>query len=126
MTNREYYSEKLLDIACTGASIALQNGKPCICRPYECNKCDCREENGCAEDFLKKWSEQEYIEEPVDWGSVEVDTPVLVKNTKEATWQKRRFAFYLNGTVYTWQHNMTSKETNKVLWWNYSKLDIEA
>lgn len=125
MNNREFYSKKILDIACAGGSVALKDGVPCRCAPYECSKCDCYDGENCEETYLQKWSELEYIEKPVNWNEVEIDTPVLVKNTEAAEWEKRRFACAINGVVYTWESNMTSKETKRVMWWNFAKLDKE-
>lgn len=61
----------------------------------------------------------------VDWSTVKVDTPVLVKNYKDSEWTKRYFAFYKDRVVYTWDGGATSWSTdhdNNVSWWNYAKL----
>lgn len=61
----------------------------------------------------------------VDWSTVKVDTPVLVRNCKDSEWIKRYFAFYKDGVVYTWDSGATSwsKNSNEnVSWWNYATL----
>lgn len=61
----------------------------------------------------------------VDWSTVKVDTPVLVKSVKDGKWKRRYFAFYNGGHVYTWDRGATSWSTNSnenVSWWNYTKL----
>lgn len=122
MKNREFYQEQLLDIACSGSAVALVNNAPVACKPYQCAKCECKDGDGCSELRLQRWSEEEYIEE-VDWNEVEVDTPLLVRNTKTGEWQPRLFAFYNRGTVYTFERGMSSKDSKNVLWWNFAKLD---
>lgn len=61
----------------------------------------------------------------VDWSTVKVDTPVLVKDYENNSWTKRHFAFYKDGKVYTWDSGVTSwsKEQNdSTSWWTYAKL----
>lgn len=61
----------------------------------------------------------------VDWSTVKVDTPVLVKAYEDNAWTKRYFAFYKDGKVYTWIGGATSWSTDSkenVSWWEYAKL----
>ena len=61
----------------------------------------------------------------VDWSKVEVDTPILVKNTENEEWNKRYFARYENGTIYAWGDGRTSwtvYDSDVTLGWNYAKL----
>ena len=61
----------------------------------------------------------------VDWSTVKVDTPVLVKSVEDGEWTRRYFAGYNGGHVYTWDGGATSWSTdhdNNVSWWNYAKL----
>lgn len=122
MKNREYYKKQLLDIACSGSSVALIDGVPEECRPIKCIKCECNDKEGCHQDRVLKWSREEY-EEPVDWDKVDTDTDVLVRNTTKDEWQQRKFAFCNRGTVYTFERGYSSQDgTKNVLWWNFAKL----
>lgn len=61
----------------------------------------------------------------VDWSKVEVDTPILVKHHVEETWEKRHFACFKNGYVYTWREGTTSwsvPDEQLITMWNYAKL----
>lgn len=61
----------------------------------------------------------------VDWSTIKVDTPVLVKDYEDNAWTKRHFAFYKDGKVYTWDSGATSWSTdndNQISWWKYAKL----
>lgn len=61
----------------------------------------------------------------VDWSKVEVDTPILVKHRVEETWEKRHFACFKNGYVYTWSEGTTSwsvPDEQLITMWNYAKL----
>lgn len=61
----------------------------------------------------------------VDWSTVKVDTPVLVKDYENNAWTKRHFAFYKDGKVYTWDSGVTSwskESTDSTSWWTYAKL----
>ena len=74
------------------------------------------------------WLMEEYEEpeEPkIDWSNVEVDTPILVRNSEDEKWLKRHFAKYENGRVYAWTLERTSWTTlddKCVMDWNYAKL----
>ena len=39
----------------------------------------------------------EYKEPEIDWSKVKVDTPILVKRSKEAEWERRYFAKFEDG-----------------------------
>lgn len=61
----------------------------------------------------------------VDWSKVEVDTPILVKHRVKETWEKRHFACFKNGYVYTWREGTTSwsvPDEQLITMWNYAKL----
>lgn len=65
----------------------------------------------------------------VNWSTVPVDTPILVKDFKEYAWEKRYFAKVQNGTIYSWDSGATSwSVSNKeycVTAWRYAKLADE-
>ena len=129
MTNREKYAEQILDIALTCSCIAVdKKGKL-----HKCNKLDCRDcifsrversEPSCKEK-TKDWSEQEYIEPPVDWSKVPVDTKVYVRDFDGGFWYPRYFARFENGKIVTWRDGATSfsaHDIDSVSKWNQGKL----
>ena len=68
-----------------------------------------------------------YEEEPeIDWYKVAVDTPILVKNSKNEYWHERHFAKYVNGRVYAWNDGKTSWTEDGVIAWEYVKLAEEG
>lgn len=61
----------------------------------------------------------------VDWSKVAIDTPVLVKAYEQDNWQKRYFAYFKGGRVYTWICGTTSWSADNdedVMSWNCAKL----
>lgn len=129
MTNREKYAEQILDIAVTGHSIAVdKKGKLHKCNELECRDCifsrvECSEPS--CEEKTKEWSEQEYVEPPVDWTKVPVDTKVYVRDFDNGLWIPRHFAKFEDGKIVTWNNGATSFSTdgfNNVSKWNQGKL----
>lgn len=128
MTNREKYAEQILDIAVTGHSIAVdEKGNLYKCSELKCDDCifgdlgDCR---SCYE-RVKEWSEQEYVEPPVDWSKVPVDTKVYVRDFDNGFWIPRHFARFEDGKIVTWNDGATSfsiDDFNNVSKWNKGKL----
>lgn len=131
MTNREKYAERILDIAVTGHSIAVdKKGNLYKCCELQCAECifgdlgDCR---SCYE-RVKKWSEQEYVEPPVDWSKVPVDTKILVRDSETGQWSRRHFARYEKNIVFSWRNGCTSYSVagyDDVTDWKYAKLAEE-
>ena len=122
MLNREKYAKEILDIACKGDKIAVHNGKITSCYDLLCKDCDFGYSD-CNGKTLK-WANSEYIEPPVDWSKVAVDTPILVRYREDGIWRKRYFAKYENGKVYTWLGGAThwSVDSNNVTDWKFAKL----
>lgn len=61
----------------------------------------------------------------VDWSKVKVDTPILVRDFETSKWEKRYFAYFENGRVYTWYGGTTSwssEERKNTMSWKYAKL----
>lgn len=129
MTNREKYAEQILDIALTCSCIAVdKKGKP-----HKCNELDCRDciflrversEPSCKEK-TKDWSEQEYVEPPVDWSKVPVDTKVYVRDFDDEAWRPRYFARFEDGRIFTWTAGATSFSKDcceNISWWRQAKL----
>ena len=129
MTNREKYAEQILDIAVTGSSIAVdKKGEMHKCENLRCRDCIFVKsevsDHYCTEK-TKEWSEQEYVEPPVDWSKVPVDTKVFVRDCDGAYWNHRYFAKFEDGKIFTWANGTTSftaKGFDDVTWWNQGKL----
>lgn len=110
-----------------------------MCSLYSCSDCpinsDARHFSTChdflvcdvehAVPIIEKWSEEHPPE--VDWSKVEVDTPILVKDSEVNFWHKRHFASYKNGQVYTWYNGATSwSGGGGTSCWAYAKLAEET
>lgn len=129
MTNREKYAEQILDIAVTGNSIAVdKKGNFYRCSELDCEDCIFsrveQDDSYCGEK-IKKWSEQEYVEPPVDWSKVPVDTKVYVRDFDNGFWIPRHFARFEDGKIVTWNDGATSfsiDDFNNVSKWNQGKL----
>lgn len=123
MKNKEKYAKEILEIACSGSKIAIDKntGKICACGLLKCRDC-IFDKRYCAE-TLKHWCESEYIEPPVDWSKVPIDTPILVRYRDDDDWVKRYFARYDNGYVRAWINGTTSWTANGLSdAWHYAKL----
>ena len=129
MTNREKYAEQILDIAVTGNSIAVdKKGNFYKCIELECEDCIFsrveQDDSYCGEK-TKEWSEQEYVEPPVDWSKVPVDTKVYVRDSDSDPWKPRYFAKFEGGEIFTWTNGATSFSRSRfgdLSWWNQVKL----
>lgn len=106
MLNREKYANEIIDAVVN--DIGLKDGKPVSCFEIRCVDCGFYDYDfGCC-GKAKKWLNSEYVEPPVDWSKVAVDTPILIRDSKEEAWRKRYFAKYENNTVYAWGNGATS------------------
>lgn len=110
MTNREKFAEQILDIACGGSEIAVDKTtlELTSCYKLVCKNCLFSFGNGDCRGARKKWANSEYVEPPIDWSKVAVDTPILATYSGIHSWVKRHFAKYENGRVYAWNHGATS------------------
>lgn len=65
MTNREKFAKEILDIACSGNSIAIikESGRIVSCDGTKCGICLFRGYD--CEENTREWAESEYIEKPV-------------------------------------------------------------
>ena len=114
MTNKEKYAKEILDIACTGDNVAMRKSDNVIvgCKKLKCSDCAFTTHGkGYCNDAIEKWANSEYVEPPVDWSKVAVDTPILVRDSEEEAWRKRYFAKYEDNTVYAWKIGRTSWST---------------
>lgn len=125
MTNREKFAEKILDIACNGNWIAANKAtlEPITCQELQCKDCLFYVlDKGCDRNEMKKWANSEYIEPPIDWSKVAVDTPILVRDSANLEWTERYFAKYDNGVVYAWSNGTTSWTGDRHTSWKLAKL----
>ena len=131
MKNREKFEKEIMDIACSGHSIAFDKevNKLTACNKINCSECAfCSSSTTNCLDKIKEWCESEYVEPEVDWSKVPVDTPVLVRDSTPYTWKRRYFAYYKDGIVHTYSDGATSWSVNKNSvnpGWNYAKLANE-
>ena len=69
------------------------------------------------------------FEEVIDWSKVPVDTKVLVRDKKDEGWNKKYFAKYKDGRVYTWTWGKTCFDDDgneDIIDWEYAKLYNEG
>lgn len=128
MTNKEKYGDKIIELAVNTGMFALKNGEPALCKDIKCEDCNFYKSNysceeGSVYDF-REWLNSEYVEPPVDWSKVAVDTPILVRDSEKNVWKKRYFAKYENGMVCTWGYGATSwsADSDNVCDWKIAKL----
>lgn len=106
MTNKEKYANKIIDI--TVSKLALKDGEPVPCAEMRCSECGFYISNYSCKHKMLEWLHSEYVEPPVDWSKVAVDTPILVKDCECGNWNRRYFAKYENGMLYAWADGATS------------------
>lgn len=124
MLNREKYADKIIEIAAS-SKLALKDGKPTPCSRMRCSERGFHSTNYSCNHKVYEWLDSEYIEPPVDWSKVAVDTPILVKDVKSGEWNRGYFAMYENGTVFAWYHGATSwsaEGDSDITSWKYAKL----
>lgn len=129
MTNKEKYGNEIMELAVNNLLLGLRGGKPTLFTKIGCEDCDFNEEStgeckGGAYGF-REWLNSDYVEPPVDWSKVAVDTPILVRNSEKDSWEKRYFAKYENGIVYAWGYGATSwsaRGSGDISDWKMAKL----
>lgn len=126
MLNIEKYKEMLIDMEIIDVNkLAVVNDKPVNCTDlYVCGECDFGAKKNCSL-YIEEWLFSEYEEPEVDWSKVKVDTPILVKSSKEAEWERRYFSKFKNGEVYAWNRGLTSWTADgecAITRWVYAKL----
>lgn len=126
MTNREKFAEQILDIACSNDTIAVDKAtlEPIACSKSECKDClfNVSDTMSCGDKRIK-WANSEYVEPPVDWSKVAVDTPILVNDFNDHRWVKRYFAKYENESVFAWNGGKTSWSSDgRATAWKLAKL----
>ena len=133
MTNREHYSEQIIDICAKGERPIIDADGLTGCSNHYCIGCSnwYKPQGILAECFIckaqenfTKWLEEEY-EQTVDWSIVPVDTPILVKDERSSDeWFERHFAYYHDEKVYAWKNGRTSytSQQDPPSVWKYAKL----
>ena len=125
MLNIEKYKKILIDTEVINTiKLAVLNDKPVECSEHHCDECDFGGKKDCKP-YLEEWLFSEYKEPEIDWSKVEVDTPILVRESEQNPWLKRYFAKFKNGKVYAWNGGKTSwsiEDKIGMLCWKYAKL----
>ena len=121
MTNKEKYADKIIEIAAR-SKLALKDGKPVPCVSMKCSECGFYINDYSCEHKAREWINSEYVEPPVDWSKVAVDTPILVRDSEKESWRKRHFAEYENGIVFAWENGLTSWSAERSTCWKMAKL----
>lgn len=118
VTMKEYMKKKkemLDDLGRTGNE----------CSSIRCSECPLKSCEGIEIVNPDKALEIVMEYEPkVDWSKVEVDTKVLVRDSKEANWKHRYFSKYEDGIIYAWNDGRTSftSDYSEMTEWEYAKL----
>lgn len=129
MLNREKYGNELMERVVNRGLFGLKDGKPAFCTEIVCKDCDFyeKESDSCKGSTynFREWLNSEYVEPPVDWSKVAVDTPILVRDSEEEKWKNRHFAKYEGGKVYAYCGGATSWSvcnSDSITDWDMAKL----
>lgn len=117
MKNYEKYADEIRTYE--GTNFCNDFVKPHIINSPSCTGVNCE---ACS--MLQMiWLLEEYEEPEVDWNNIAVDTPILVRESKDREWKRRYFAKYKDGIIFAWVGGNTSwtalGDTAK---WKYAKL----
>ena len=122
MKNYEKYADEIKEFE--GTSFCNQFVIPRILKSENCSGASCDKCRMCQ--LLWLLEEYEEPKEPeIDWSKVEVDTPILVRDSENAEWLKKYFAKYEDGIVYVWtvgRTSWTAIDNSAVTAWKYAKL----
>ena len=119
MKNYEKYADKIKEYK--DKDFCNDFVKPHILKSRGCTNTSCDQ----CKMLQTIWLLEEYEEhkEPeIDWSKVEVDTPILVRDSEDSRWIKRYFAKYENETIYAWDSGCTSWSAYGLTEWAYAKL----
>lgn len=123
MTNFEKYEEEIKDVLIACLGVTKHGLRFVTCDDIDCKNCIFNGSNNCVT-AKREWLEGEYVEPQVDWSKVAVDTPILVRDYLTQAWERRHFAKYENGKVFSFSDGRTSwsSNENETLEWEYAKL----
>ena len=116
MKNYEKYADEIREYK--GKDFCKDIVQTHILKEISCSDIRC----GRCHTLQLLWMLEEYKEPEVDWSKVEIDTPILVRQTKDGEWLRRHFAKYEGGIVYTWKDSHTSWTEDCMTGWDYGKL----
>ena len=116
MKNYEKYADEIREYK--GKDFCKDIVQTHILKEISCSDIRC----GRCHTLQLLWMLEEYKEPEVDWNNVEIDTPILVRQTKDGEWLRRHFAKYEGGIVYTWKDSRTSWTEDRMTGWDYGKL----
>lgn len=116
MKNYEKYAEEIREYK--GENFCADFVKPHILKSRGCTNTSCDQ----CKMLQTIWLLEDYKEPEVDWSKVEVDTPILVRDSEDEDWYRRYFAEYKDGVVCTWYGGQTSWSGDGVTEWKYAKL----
>ena len=103
MKNYEKYADEIKGY--DGFNFCRDFVKPRILKPRDCANTSCDQ----CKMLQTIWLMEDYEEPKVDWGKVEVDTPILVKSSED-------------GNIYAWCNGRTSWNETSIYAWKYAKL----
>lgn len=118
MKNYERYADEIKNFDCNN-DFCDDFVKPYILKSSTCVG------TSCVACQLKQavWLLEEYEEPEVDWNNIAVDTPILVRESKDREWKRRYFAAYKDGIIFAWVIGKTSwTALGDTTEWNYAKL----
>lgn len=112
MKNIERYADYIIECACINSdrhlAISKRTGEPFDCIYANCGDCLFISGDDCQKEALK-WALRDETE-PVDWCSVDINTPIEYRTSSDTEWQWHcgHFAKFENGVVYAWECGKTS------------------
>lgn len=126
MKNKEFYRDKIFEIACEHSKVAVVNGKPANCRSLNgCTSCDFYISEVRCKDGFKDWLEKEHEEPRIqpEVKTLKKDDKVLV-SVDGISWVKRYFKKYdfAEESVYAYINGATSWSAGGYNQWKYAKL----
>ena len=119
MKNYEKYAEEIKEYE--GSNFCKDFIAPHVLNSFDCAGVSCR----TCRMLQMIWLMEDYKEPEVNWSKVEVDTPILVRDTEYDEWEKKHFAAYDGGIgiIYTWNNgNTSSTSEGNMMAWKYAKL----
>ena len=131
MTNGEKYKDTIIKYIKSDSEDNINNAycefiksKILSCYGLNCKGLDCHD-CGVTQSL---WFSEEYKEPEVDWTKIAVDTPILVRDNECEKWQKRYFAKYQDGYIYTYPDGLTSWSSDgmPLFKWKHGKLANET
>ena len=112
MLNIEYYKDELKEIIIRNIGINAITGKPKMCDDLFCLDCVFNDRDACSPKKVEQWLQSEHVEQ-VDWSKVKVDTPILAREYEDEEWNKRYFAKFEYGVVWSFCDGRTSWSARK-------------